>query len=150
LAPILRVLVSRQQRAAGCRSLESLMKLAIMLYGTRVSPRFGFSQRALIVDIDGRRGHEILRRAIGVRSYHPEQIPEMLSKEEVELVIAGGMNQYFQDLFRDRGIQVVWGIIGDVEDVLAAYRADRLSPGMGCCRQPTRTRRRFRAGIETP
>jgi predicted Fe-Mo cluster-binding NifX family protein len=124
------------------------MKLAIMLYGTRVSPRFGYSQRAMIVDIDGQ--HEIHRRAIGVRSYHPEQIPDMLSKEEVELVIAGGMNQYFQDLFRDRGIQVVWGIIGDVEDVLAAYRADRLSPGMGCCRQPTRARRRFRAGIETP
>jgi predicted Fe-Mo cluster-binding NifX family protein len=125
------------------------MKLAIMLYGTRVSPRFGYSQRALIVDIDGRHGPEIHRRAMGVRSYHPEQIPEMLWREEVELVIAGGMNQYFQDLFRDRGIQVVWGIIGDVEDVLTAYRAERLSPGMGCCRQPTRTRRRFRAGKET-
>lgn len=126
------------------------MKLAIMLYGTRVSPRFGYSQRALIVDMHGQQ--EIHRQKVPVKGCAPEQIPELLSKARVELVICGGMNDCFQGLFQELGISVIWGIIGDVEDVLAAYRADRLAPGMGSCphggragRRPCNGPRRWRA-----
>lgn len=107
------------------------MKVAVMLYGARVSPRFNYSQRALIVDMDGQQ--EIHRRKMPVKGCAPEQIKELLSKEGVELVICGGMNDCFQELFKERGIAVIWGIIGDLEDVLAAYQADKLVPGMGSC-----------------
>jgi predicted Fe-Mo cluster-binding NifX family protein len=119
------------------------MKLAIPLYGTRVSPRFGYSQRIMIVDLDDRQ--EARRKTFEVRRYFPEQIPEVLWKEGVEIVISGGMNHYFQNLFRSQGIQVIWGIIGEVEEVLAAFIAGRLTPGMGCCHQGRR-RRRFKGG----
>jgi len=107
------------------------MKLAVMLYGRRVSPRFGYSQRALIVDMEDR--HEIHRRKVAFKGCDPEQIPELLANEGVKLVICGGMNDCFQELFQERGIAVIWGIIGDAADVLAAYRADKLVPGMGSC-----------------
>ena len=115
------------------------MKLAVMLYGRRVSPRFGYSQRALIVEIDDHQ--EIHRRNVVVKSYHPEQIPEVLRNEGVDLVIAGGINRQFQDLFQDHGIAVIWGIIGDVDDVLAAYQAGQLVVGMGGCPHPRRAGR---------
>ena len=124
------------------------MKLAVMLYGRRVAPRFGYSQRALIVEIDDHR--QVHRKALGMNSYHPEQIPKVLRDEGVDLVIAGGINRQFQDLFREHGIAVIWGIIGDVDDVLAAYRAGQLVVGMegcphprgaGLCRQRQRRRR---------
>ena len=118
------------------------MKLAIMLYGTRVSPRYGYSQGVLIVEVNNQ--GEFGRKTLEIGKYYPEKIPDLLSKEGVEVVISGGMNQHFQNLFRLRGIEVIWGIIGEVDDVLAAFMTGRLSPGMGCCpkgRQRQRQRR---------
>ena len=121
------------------------MKLAIMLYGTRVSPRFGYSQEVMIIEVDGK--EEIRREILEVDDYYPEQIPVVLGKEGVEVVISGGMNNHFQGLFRSQGIQVIWGIIGEAEDALAAFGAGQLAPGMGSCpeaRWPRRRQRRFR------
>ena len=118
------------------------MKVAVMLYGARVSPRFTYSQRALVVDMDGRQG--IHRRKIPVKGCAPENIPELLWKEGVELVICGGMNDCFQELFQQRGITVIWGIIGEVEDVLTAYQTNQLVPGLGCCPQRGGIARRLR------
>ena len=114
------------------------MKLAIMLYGTRVSPRYGYSQGVLIVEVSSQ--GEFVRKTLEIGKYYPEKIPELLSKEGVKVVISGGMNQHFQNLFRLRGIDVIWGIIGEADDVLADFMNDRLSPGMGCC--PAGRRRR--------
>ena len=118
------------------------MKLAIMLYGTRVSPRFGYSQVALLVEVSNRQ--EIRRNTVEVGKYYPEQIPELLGREGVELVISGGMNHHFQNLFRLRGIEVIWGIIGEADDVLTAFRSDQLTPGMGRCPEGRKRRRRQR------
>ena len=120
------------------------MKLAIMLYGTRVSPRYGYSQGVLIVEVNNQ--GEFSRKTLEIGKYYPEQIPDLLSKEGVEVVISGGMNRHFQDLFRSQGIQVIWGIIGEANDALAAFKNGRLTPGMGCCpegRRPRQRRRRF-------
>lgn len=112
------------------------MKLAIMLYGTRVSPRYGYSQGVLVVEVNSQ--GEFGRKTLETTRYFPEKIPELLRKEGVEVVISGGMNQHFQNLFRLQGIDVIWGVIGEVDDVLAAFSSGRLSPGMGCC--PARRR----------
>ena len=121
------------------------MKVAIMLYGTRVSPRFGYSQGVMVVEVSGHR--EIRRKTLETASYYPEQIPVVLTKEGVEVVISGGMNKHFQNLFRLRGIEVIWGIIGEADEVLQVFKSGQLTPGMGCCpeeRRPRRRQRRFR------
>lgn len=126
------------------------MKLAIMLYGTRVSPRYGYSQGVLIVEVNNR--GEFERKTLEITEHYPEKIPELLSKEGVEVVISGGMNQHFQNLFHLRGIDVIWGIIGEADDVLTAFVTGRLSPGMGCCPAGRRARRgqgRFRGRGES-
>ena len=121
------------------------MKLAIMLYGTRVSPRFGYSQEVMIIEVDDK--EEIRREILKVDDHYPEQIPVVLGNEDVEVVISGGMNKHFQNLFRSQGIQVIWGIIGEANDALAAFKAGKLAPGMGSCpelRRPRRIQRRYR------
>jgi hypothetical protein len=63
------------------------------------------------------------------------------------VVISGGMNNHFQDLFRSQGIQVIWGIIGEANDALVAFTDGQLTPGMGCCpggRRPRQRQRCFR------
>ena len=118
------------------------MKLAIMLYGTRVAPRFGFSQGALVVEVSNQQ--EIRRKTMEVGKHYPEQIPEILGKEGVELVISGGINHHFQNLFRLRGIEVIWGIIGEADDVLTTFKSGQLTPGMGRCPEGRKRRRRQR------
>ncbi len=117
------------------------MKLAVMLYGTRVSPRFGYSQGVLVVEVN--KQEEIRRKTLQVGKYYPEQIPELLGKEGVEVVISGGMNHHFQNLFRLRGIEVIWGIIGEADDVVTAFSSGQVTPGMGFCPRGRR-KRRFR------
>jgi predicted Fe-Mo cluster-binding NifX family protein len=131
--------------SVGVYFAELIMKLAVMLYGTRVSPRFGYSQGVMIVEVSDHQ--EIRKKTLETEDYYPEQIPVVLGKEGVEVVIAGGMNNHFQDLFRSQGIQVIWGIIGEANDALAAFRNGQLTPGMGCCpegRRPRQRHRRFR------
>ena len=121
------------------------MKVAIMLYGTRVSPRFGYSQGVMIIEVNDHQ--EICRKTMKTDDYYPEQIPVVLGKEGVDVVISGGMNKHFQDLFHSQGIQVIWGIIGEADDALVAFGAGQLAPGMGSCpegRRPRRRQRRFR------
>jgi predicted Fe-Mo cluster-binding NifX family protein len=118
------------------------MKLAIMLYGTRVSPRFGYSQGVMIVEVDGKK--EIRRKILEVDDYYPEQLPVVLGNEDVKVVISGGMNRHFQNLVRLQGIQVIWGIIGEANDALAAFKGGQLAPGMGSCPEGRRKRRRQR------
>ena len=63
-----------------CNSLSRvIMKLAIMLYGTRVSPRYGYSQGVLIVEVNNQ--GEFGRKTLEIGEYYPERIPEVLSKE---------------------------------------------------------------------
>jgi predicted Fe-Mo cluster-binding NifX family protein len=99
----------------------------------------------MIVEV--RDHQEIQRKILETDDYYPEQIPVVLGREGVEVVIAGGMNKHFQDLFRWQGIQVIWGIIGEANDALAAFKNGQLTPGMGCCpegRRPRQRQRRFR------
>jgi predicted Fe-Mo cluster-binding NifX family protein len=123
------------------------MKLAIPLYGNRVCPRFGYTQEIMIVELDGKSERD--RHTFRVGHCLPEHIPEILRKKGVSLVISGGMNHFFQNLFRSRGIEVLWGIIGEAEDVLSAFVAGRLRPGMGSC-PGRRRRKRFRGGGRPP
>lgn len=117
------------------------MKVAIMLYGTRISPRFGYSDGVLIVEVNNQK--EIGRKTLRVANFFPEKIPDILNNEGVKVVISGGMNHRFQNLFRTRGIEVIWGIIGEADDVLNAYNSGQLSPGMGFCPRG-QSRQRFR------
>jgi len=88
-------------------------------------------------------GRVIGRHTLSMNRRYPHEVPDILRRQGVELVITGGMNHFLQNLFRSRGIELIWGIIGEVDEVLAAYVSGQLTPGMGCCPRRHR-RRRFR------
>ena len=113
------------------------MKVAIPLYENRVSPRFGYTRDFLIVELQGKK--EIDRKALTMEINHPARMADRLAKEEVSLVLSGGMNPYFQEQFRLRNIAVIWGLIGEADDVLATHVDGHVFSGMGPC--PRRDRR---------
>ena len=107
------------------------MKLAIPLYTNRVSPRFGYSRRFLVVDIKA--DHELGREVLAVDIQSPPQIAKCFAAEGIDLVLCGGMNSAFQKEFQLRNIGVIWGLIGEAEDVLTAYLKGKAFAGMGPC-----------------
>ena len=107
------------------------MKVAIPLYANRVSPRFGYSHEFLIVEVKSRQ--ELDRETLTMDIKSPTQIASFFALEGIDLVLCGGMNSDFQKEFRKRNIGVLWGMIGEAEDVLATYLKGKAFAGMGPC-----------------
>ena len=107
------------------------MKVAIPIYENRVCPRFGFSREFLVVETRAKR--ELDRKMFAMDIESPMQIAECFAKEGIDLVLSGGMNADFQREFRLRNIGVIWGLIGEVDDVLITYLKGKAFAGMGPC-----------------
>jgi predicted Fe-Mo cluster-binding NifX family protein len=119
------------------------MKIAIPRYAERISPRFGFTQDILVVDM-GANGIQS-REIIHLDRRFPHEIPELLARKGVQVMLTGGINLHYQTLLRTMGIQVIWGLIGTPEDALEAFVAGEIRPGMGRC-PAGRRRHRHRGG----
>ena len=118
------------------------MKVAIPRYEGRISPRFGFAQDVLVADLAG--VGDPHSEILSLERCFPEEIPRMLHAKGVQVVLTGGINFHFQDLFRALGIQVIWGIMGTPEEAVEAFLNGKLVPGMGRC--PSGKHRRRRRG----
>ena len=117
------------------------MKVAIPIHGERIAPRLPLAKEVMIVELQGKR--KMGRKKVNISLLHPMEIPDFLASQGVTKVIAGGVDWHLQEMLRMHGIEVIWGIIGDVDNVLDLYLSKRLRLGMGPC-HPVRRRRRFR------
>jgi predicted Fe-Mo cluster-binding NifX family protein len=101
----------------------------------RVSPVFDVAARLLVVRFKGRR--ELDRREVVLLEKGPGGMVRSLRELGVQLLICGAISQELQMALKHAGIRV-WGqICGQIEAVLAAYRAGQLSSPEfvmpGCC-----------------
>jgi predicted Fe-Mo cluster-binding NifX family protein len=110
---------------------KTVMKVLLALNGTRVAPRFAFATDFLLVEFKAKQ--EVDRKKPSFNVANPEAIAEQVAREGVDLVLTGGINVEYQRQFRLRNIGVIWGLIGEAEDVLAAYLRGKLFAGMGPC-----------------
>lgn len=101
------------------------------------------AKQVMIVELRGKT--EVRRETVNVAHLHPMQLPDFLGSQGVSTVIAGGVDRYLQELLRLRNIEVIWGINGNVDEVMAVHLRNGLQLGMGLCPPPRgRRRRRFR------
>jgi predicted Fe-Mo cluster-binding NifX family protein len=114
------------------------MKVAIPLFENRVSPRFDSTRDFLIVEIDNNR-REVGRLVLSLEVGEALQIAERFAREGVDVVLSGGVDSEYQRELRLRNITVIWGLIGEAEDVLASYLEGQVFSGMGPC--PTARKR---------
>jgi predicted Fe-Mo cluster-binding NifX family protein len=117
------------------------MKVAIPINNERVAPRLPLAKEVVIIELQGKR--EMGREKVNISLLHPMEIPHFLASQGVTKVIAGGVNWHLQEMLRVHNIDVIWGIIGAVDEVLEFYLKKGLRDGMGPC-PPPRRRRRFR------
>ena len=119
------------------------MKLAIPVWQGRISPVFDVAGQLLLVELaDGR---EVAREEQLVAEATVEERARKLSELGVGTLICAGISQSLETGLADRGVRVIARICGNVEEVLAAFLAGRLSQARfampGCCGQRRRRQR---------
>lgn len=121
------------------------MKVAIPVWQGRVSPVFDVAGQLLLVELV--EGVETFRRKCRLADAEPQRRAAQLAEFRVEALICGAISRALEALLAENGIQVYGRVCGDVDDVLGAFVAGRLSDSEyampGCCGQK---RRRFRGG----
>jgi predicted Fe-Mo cluster-binding NifX family protein len=115
-----------------------MMKIAIPLFGNRISPRFDFSPEMWIIDVEG--GKVVGQEKLPTANLNLPQRLEQITSNGVNKVICGGMDGFCQNQLGSRGIDVVQDVIGEAEIVFDLFMRGRLRPGL-CCEG--RGRRRF-------
>jgi predicted Fe-Mo cluster-binding NifX family protein len=116
------------------------MKIAIPTNGDRIAPRLPLTKEVVVVELHQRK--EIGREKVDTSKLHPMELPSFLASKGVTKIIAGGVDWYLLEMFRSHHIDVTWGIMGNVDEVLNFYKHKGLQLGMGLC-PPRRRRRRF-------
>lgn len=94
------------------------MKIAIPLFGDRISPHFGSSAEILLVEThDGRIDHQ---HVVQAGSNDPGKIARFLFSCGVNRVVCGGMQRNHKRWLLDKGIEVMDNQKGKAADVLSA------------------------------
>lgn len=108
------------------------MKVAISTDGDFVSAHFGRCPSFTLVDIDD--GQMVKKEVIANPGHHPGYLPQFLHELGAEYIVAGGMGQRAQILFRENGINTIMGISGKIDDVLNQICNGTLKGGESLCR----------------
>ncbi|MGB5746087.1 MAG: NifB/NifX family molybdenum-iron cluster-binding protein [Desulfobacterales bacterium] len=99
-------------------------RIAIPVYKSRVSPVFDSCTRLLLIDLN--QNGDIDRKEILFEGLSEIERVKMLKKTGVRTVICGGISDGFYKMISSSEISVIIGIAGEVDQVLNAYRCNRL------------------------
>lgn len=94
------------------------VRVAIPLFGAEVAPRFCFTTRMLIVDLD--EGQVQQREVVEVHDLDWAERLNLLAHRRVQVLICGGFNRRFLSYALELGLEVIWGRVGPVDGLLSA------------------------------
>jgi len=106
--------------AAPLLSLEA-MRLAVPIWGDRVSPLFDVARRLLLVEVD--RGLVVSKMEHDVAATDRVRSTTQLG---VDLLICGAVSRELERMLVSAGVDVISDICGSVDEVVDAFLADTL------------------------
>jgi predicted Fe-Mo cluster-binding NifX family protein len=100
---------------------------------SEMSMHFGRCPYYMMIDVEGT---EVVKtEAIEnpfFNGHVPGAVPEFINKQNVNVMIAGGMGPKAIDMFGGFGIDVITGVAGKVGNVLKAYLDGKVSGTAAC------------------
>ena len=109
-------------------------KIAICSYLNRVCPRLELGPEILIYDFKISRQKPF--ETIDISGISADKILNILLRRDVEVIICGGCREKFQEVLRGNHIEVIWGVAGELPDVLESYGSHKLTCGIGLVSSP--------------
>lgn len=104
------------------------MKIAIPLFGKRVSPRFDCAAQFLILTV--KNGNIVQRENLLLKEKVLRERIKRLSEIQVDTLICSGIDSYSEEQLFFHGMRVLSWITGEVEDVIRCFLEGNLKPGM--------------------
>jgi predicted Fe-Mo cluster-binding NifX family protein len=101
------------------------VKVAIPLFNSRVSPRFDFAAKLLVVTIT--EGKITDRQEFSLNNHNAIKRISLLCKLRVQVMLCGGISCFAERFIKGHGIEVVPLVQGEVEEVLALFINGNLS-----------------------
>ena len=107
------------------------MRIVIPTCGERVSPRIDCAGTFLVVEaVRGKMNDMREARAEGPELHF---LFDLLVREKIDVVLCGGIRREDRVALETAGIEVNWGWVGNVKDVLKGFISGR---GHGSCWEP--------------
>jgi len=104
------------------------MKILITIQANEVAPRFDQTSEILITETKGEKINEN-PRIILLPGNSGEDICGLATKEDISLVICGGIEETHYQYLKWRKIKVIDGVIGPYEQALNFVIENNLKPG---------------------
>jgi ATP-binding protein involved in chromosome partitioning len=116
-------------------SKESIpMRIAIPISDGKLTAHFGHCASFALIDADCSEKKILKREDIDAPPHEPGLLPPWLAERGVETIIAGGMGQRAQDLFKRHGIRVIVGAPAEIpEKLVLDYLDGTLQSGENVC-----------------
>ena len=108
------------------------MKIAISTDGEEVSMHFGRCPSFTLIEVENDKVKH--REVIPNPGHHPGFLPQFFHEKGIEYIIAGGAGWRAQNLFIEKGIKLIVGISGTVEDTIKKLLKGELRGGENICR----------------
>jgi len=102
-----------------------MVRVAIPIFRSRVSPVFDSCTRIMLVDIE--HNQEIKRSEIYLDELSLSERLAILQKSKVKTIICSGISDMLQNMLQSVKINLITGIAGEVDQVVAAYLSERLN-----------------------
>lgn len=110
------------------------MRIAIPLAAGRLAMHFGHCDAFALIDVDPSSREITGRSDVSSPPHEPGLLPAWLAQRNATMIIAGGMGQRAQNLFRESGIDVLVGAPAEKPEKLAAdFLAGKLHKGKNAC-----------------
>ena len=102
-----------------------MVRVAIPIFRSRVSPVFDSSTRVMLVDIEHNK--EIERSEIYLDELSMTERVTILQKLKVKTIICSGISDMLQNMLQSVKINLITGVAGEIDQVVAAYLSKRLN-----------------------
>lgn len=105
------------------------MKVALPLFGTRVSPRCRIAREMILATVED--GAVTAREAASLEIAEEDDLVECLAALGVDVLVCGGIRRETEESLLASGIRVLNNVAGEAEEVLGALCGGGLAPGHG-------------------
>jgi predicted Fe-Mo cluster-binding NifX family protein len=116
------------------------MKVAIPIFGPRVSPRFDYAPGLLIFNLED--GKVLKSEKFSLQTWDRLQRLQKLQELGVQTLICGGIDGNSAQVLSDYGIRVIAWVAGEADEAMRCFLQGTLRPGVALCPRCRRERRR--------
>jgi len=104
------------------------MKIALFLFGSRVSPRFDCAPSLMFVTTN-KKNEVVERNEKTIKRKNQIEIFNLLKASNVDAVICGGISQDMLELLKGNNTEVIAWVSGDAQQALELFLRGKLLPG---------------------